>query len=161
MNFTTARLCDEFAANTPLQIADPIFQAFGGKAKFSGQMTTLKVFEDQVLIAGALATNGDGQVLVIDGGGSHRVALLDLPLAHLALTNHWQGLVIYGCIRDCADIAQLPVGIRALHAQPMPGHQKGLGERGTTVNFAGINFKQGHFLYADADGMIVSAIQLI
>jgi len=161
MNFTTARLCDDFADNTPLQIAEPIFQTFGGKTKFYGQISTLKVFEDRVLIAGALADKGSGQVLVIDGGGSHRVALLDLALANLALTNHWQGLVIYGCIRDCADIAQLPVGIRALHAQPMPGHQKGLGERGLTVNFAGINFKHGHFLYADADGIIVSATQLI
>ncbi len=161
MNFTTAQLCDEFADKAQLQIADPIFQAFGDKAKFSGQISTLKVFEDQVLIAETLATNGGGQVLVIDGGGSHRVALLDLPLANLALKNHWQGLLIYGCIRDSADIAPLPIGIRALHAQPMPSHQKGWGERCSTLNFAGINFKNDYFLYADEDGIIVSATQLI
>lgn len=161
MSFSTAQLCDDFSDNTVLQIADPIFQAFGGKTAFFGQIVTLKVFEDQVLVTEALAKKGAGKVLAIDGGGSHRVALLGLELVNLALANQWQGLVIYGCIRDSAAIAELPIGIRALHAQPMPSHRKGLGEQGTTVNFAGINFKNDHFLYADTDGIVVSAMQLI
>ncbi len=161
MSFSTARLCDQFADQTELQIAQPMFQIFGGKTQFHGQITPLKVFEDHVLIAEILAKNGAGRVLVIDGGGSHRVALLGQPLAALALANHWCGLIVYGCIRDSESIGQLPIGIRALHAQPMPSHKKGLGECVSTVNFAGISFKNNYFLYADTDGIVVSATQLL
>lgn len=161
MNFSTARLCDTYADSAAILVADPIFKAYGGKTAFAGQITTLKVFEDQVLIAAILAEPGIGRVLVIDGGGSHRIALLDLQLAEFAIKNGWQGLVIYGCLRDSAAMAPLPIGIRALHTHPLQAHRKGLGERGITVTFAGIPFKNDHYLYADADGIIVSTEQLL
>lgn len=158
--FTTASLCDKHAGENHFQIAEPLFKSYGAKQAFSGRITTLKVFEDHVLIADALAEKGEDRVLVIDGGGSHRCALVGHELASLALANGWQGLVIYGCIRDCALINALPLGIRALHAQPLKSHEKGQGDRDLLVTFAGVNFKKDHFLYADADGIIVSETRL-
>jgi len=161
MTFTTAQLCDAYADKNLLQIADASLKAYGGKLAFAGQITTLKVFEDQVPIAQALAEKVSNRVLVVDGGGSHRAALIDRHLADSAITNGWQGLVIYGCLRDSVAINQLPIGIRALHTQPLQAHHKGLGDRDLVVTFAGVNFKKDHFLYADADGIIVSTVQLI
>jgi regulator of ribonuclease activity A len=100
------------------------------------------------------------RVLVIDGGGSHRCALVDINLATLAINNGWQGIVIYGCIRDSALIARLPIGIRALHTHPLTSHKRDRGDRDLLVTFAGINFKKDQFLYADSDGIIVSATML-
>lgn len=160
MAFTTAQLCDSYAQEKSFQIAEPLLKPFGANTVFSGQITTLKVFEDQALIADTLAEKVEQRVLVVDGGGSHRVALLDYELANLAVANGWQGLVIYGCIRDSARINQLPISILALHTHPLKGHQKSLGDRDLLITFAGINFKKDHFLYADADGIIVSATQL-
>jgi regulator of ribonuclease activity A len=94
-------------------------------------------------------------VLVIDGGGSHRCALLDYDSAKLAVENGWQGVVIYGCIRNSVEINQLPIAVRALHTQPLHGHKRGIGEKNNTLTFAGVNFKTDHFLYADADGIVV------
>ncbi|MDD5274992.1 MAG: ribonuclease E activity regulator RraA [Methylovulum sp.] len=158
--FTTARLCDAHSSENHFQIAEPLLKSYGAKASFSGQITTIKVFEDNVLIRNTLAEKVDNRVLVIDGGGSHRCALLDHELAVLALDNGWQGLVIYGCIRDSELIGQLPLGIRALHTQPLKSHEKGLGDRDQLITFAGINFKKDYFLYADADGIIVSDTRL-
>lgn len=156
MTFTTADLCDAYADQKHFQIAEPLFRAFGAKSAFSGQITTLKVFEDNVLVRKTLEEKVDNRVLVIDGGGSHRCALLGGDLAQLACNNGWRGIVVYGCIRDSVEINQLPIGIRALHTHPLKSHKRGLGERDLLVTFAGVNFKKDHYLYADEDGMIVS-----
>jgi len=158
--FTIARLCDAHSSEDHFQVAEPLFKFYGTNQVFSGQVTTLKVFEDDVLISNTLAEKVADRVLVIDGGGSHRCALVGHELASLARDNGWQGLVIYGCIRDSALIGQLPLGVRALHAQPLKSHQKGLGDRDQLITFAGVNFKKDYFLYADADGIIVSATRL-
>jgi regulator of ribonuclease activity A len=160
MTFTTAKLCDEYAHHPHFQIAEPLFKNFGGNLAFFGQITTLKVFEDNELVKQTLAENVCQRVLVIDGGGSHRCALIDYELAELACQNGWQGLVVYGCIRNSGEIKQLPLGIRALHAQPLQSHERGIGETGNTITFAGVNFKSEHFLYADEDGIIVSETRL-
>jgi regulator of ribonuclease activity A len=160
MTFTTADLCDAHSADEHFQIADPLFKSFGGRSSFCGRISTVKVFEDNIVIKSVLEQNGEGRVLVVDGGGSHRCALLGADLAKLALANGWQGLVIYGCIRDSAMISQLPIGILALHAHPLKSHKKGQGERDLLITFAGVNFKQNHFLYADDDGIIVSETML-
>lgn len=156
MTFTTADLCDAYADQKHFQIAEPLFTAFGAEPAFSGQITTLKVFEDNVLVRKTLQEKADNRVLVIDGGGSHRCALLGADLAQLACDNGWRGIVVYGCIRDSVEINQLPIGIRALHTHPLKSHKRGLGERDLLVTFAGVNFKKDHYLYADEDGMIVS-----
>ncbi len=157
----TADLCDRFSNTEHFQIAEPMFQIFGGKRAFGGQITTLKVFEDNVLVQETLKKPGDNKVLVIDGGGSHRCALLGDSLAQRAIDNGWSGLVIYGCIRDSAAINQMPIGIRALHTHPLKSHKRGLGEREVLITFAGVNFRSGHFLYADEDGIIVSQHSLL
>jgi regulator of ribonuclease activity A len=160
MTFTTANLCDTYSADGNFQIAEPLFMSYGANPVFSGQITTLKTFEDNVLVRTVLEEKVENRVLVIDGGGSHRCALIDINLATLAIDNGWQGIVIYGCIRDSAMIAGLPIGIRALHTHPLISHKKDHGDRDLLVSFAGVNFKKDHFLYADMDGIIVSATML-
>lgn len=159
-NFSTSLLCDRYGDSTVIQIAEPIFQHFGAKLKFSGQISTLKVFEDSSSVQSLLSEKVLGKILVVDGGGSHRCALVDLPMASLAVENGWQGIIVYGCIRDSESLAKLPIGIFALHAHPLKGHSKSPGERDQSVNFAGVHFKKDHFLYADSDGIIVSESML-
>ena len=160
MTFTTTSLCDAHSGEDYFQIAEPLFISYGANPAFCGQITTLKVFEDNVLVQTTLEEKVQNRVLVIDGGGSHRCALVDNNLAKIAVDNGWQGIVIYGCIRDSALIAQLPIGIRALHTHPLKSHKKDQGDRDLLVTFAGVNFKQNHFLYADNDGIIVSETML-
>jgi len=160
MTFTTANLCDKHAKEEHFQIAEPILKSFGGKTKFCGQVTTLKVFEDCVLVRKTLEEKVDQRILVIDGGGSHRCALLGSSLAEKASANGWQGIIIYGCIRDSTRIYTLPIGVFALHTHPLKSHHRGHGDRDMLVTFAGINFKKDCYLYADEDGIIVSEARL-
>ncbi|PPK66007.1 regulator of ribonuclease activity A [Methylobacter tundripaludum] len=160
MTFTTADLCDAHSGESYFQIAEPLLKSYGGHSSFCGQITTVKVFEDNVLVRKILEEKVRHRVLVVDGGGSHRCALLGDDMAKLAIDNGWQGIVIHGCIRDSAIINQLPIGIRALHTHPLKSHKKGHGDRDLLVTFAGVNFRQNHFLYADADGIIVSETML-
>lgn len=160
MTFTTADLCDAHSEDNHFQIAEPLLKSYGGRSRFCGQITTVKVFEDNVLIRSVLEQKIENRVLVVDGGGSHRCALLGADLAKLAIANGWQGVVIHGCIRDSEIIDQLPIGIRALHTHPLKSHKKDHGDRELVVTFAGVNFKQNHFLYADGDGIIVSETML-
>lgn len=160
MSFTTADLCDAHSGESNFQIADALLKSYGGRSSFCGQITTVKVFEDDVLVRSVLEEKVENRVLVVDGGGSHRCALLGTDLVKLAIDNGWQGIVIHGCIRNSDIINQLPIGIRALHTHPLKSHKKDQGDRDLLVTFAGVNFKQNHFLYADSDGIIVSETML-
>ena len=160
MTFTTADLCDAHSDSEHVQIAEPLFRSYGGNPAFCGQITTLKVFEDNALVRSTLMEKVTNRVLVIDGGGSHRCALIGDNLARLAVDNGWHGLIIYGCIRDSAIVNTLPIGVRALHTHPLKSFKKGHGERDITVTFAGVQFKKNQFLYADEDGIIVSETEL-
>jgi regulator of ribonuclease activity A len=160
MIFTTAKLCDSYAQQEHFQIAEPIFNCFGGKNNFCGQITTLKVFEDHQLIEQVLQEQVNHRVLVIDAGGSHRCALIGATYSQIAYENGWQGIVIYGCIRNSEVLTEIPIGIRALHAHPLKSQKRGTGEQGNVLTFAGVNFKTDHFLYADNDGIIVSDVML-
>ena len=153
---TTAQLCDLYAHEPHFQILEPIFTHFGKLKQFSGRVCTLKVFEDLAPIEAVLKEPADGRVLVVDGGGSHRCALINSDLARLAAVNGWQGLLIYGCIRDSIRLAETPIGICALHPQPLLSHRKNQGDRDLPLTFAGANFKKDHYLYADLDGIVVS-----
>jgi len=159
MTIKTADLCDEFADR--VRIADPVFRAYGGRAAFGGPVTTLRVFEDNVLVRGALEEPGDGRVLVVDGAASMRCALLGDQLAALAADNGWAGVVVNGCIRDSADIAAIDIGVRALATMPLKSRKLGRGERDVPVAFAGVAFEPGQHLYADEDGLLVSADALV
>lgn len=161
MSFRTADLCDRYASTQHIQIAEPIFKSFGGKSAFSGSAITLKIFEDNVLLKRTLEENGEGRVLVVDGGGSHRCALLDRELAELACAKSWEGLILYGCVRHSVELQNLPIGIRALHTHPLPGHQRGGGDRDILITFASVNFRNDFHVYADEDGIVVAEHDLV
>lgn len=154
MDFRTTDLCDEFSEC--LQVAEPVFGDYGGEIMFSGTITTLKVFEDNSLVRTALEEPGAGRVLVVDGGGSMRCALLGDQLAELAEENDWAGVVVNGCIRDSSPISEIPIGVKALGVHPLKSVKRGVGERDIPVRFAGVTFKPGHYLYADEDGLLVA-----
>lgn len=158
MRFTTADLCDGFDGR--IHVAEPLFRDWGGHVSFAGPIETLRVSEDNALIRGALEESGEGRVLVVDGGGSLRCALVGGRLATLAGHNGWAGIVVHGCIRDSAEIATAPVGVKALHAVPRKSAKMGAGDRGIPVTFAGVTFTPGHWLYADADGLVVTETRL-
>ena len=144
-----------------LRIIAPMFQRYGGKQAFAGNVVTLKLFEDNSLVRTVLGESGAGKVLVVDGGGSLRCALLGDQLAELAVKNSWEGVVVYGCIRDSAAINALPLGVRALNTHPLKTVKKNIGERDVPVTFGGTTIKPGEWLCADEDGVIVSSQPLV
>jgi len=158
MSFKTPDLCDEFESELggSVRVVAPMFQRYGGRSSFSGEIVTLKIFEDNSLVRTAFAENGKGKVLVIDGGGSLRCALVGDQLAILAEKNGWEGVVVYGCIRDSADINGIAIGVRALNTHPQKSIKKGVGDRDIAITFGGVTFNPGEWLYADEDGVLVS-----
>jgi regulator of ribonuclease activity A len=157
--FATTDLCDELGDE--VRVAEPLFREWGGVASFAGPIATLRVFEDNALVREALESPGHGRVLVIDGGGSLRTALVGGNLAALAHRNGWVGILVHGCIRDAAEIAATAVGVRALDTIPRKSGKTGAGERGVPVTFAGLTFRPGQFLYADRDGIVVAERDLL
>lgn len=158
MSIKTADLYDEHGAD--LQVLEPMLRSYGGKPAFSGRITTLKVHEDNKLVRAALEKNGAGQVLVIDGGGSLRTALVGGNIAKLAADNEWEGLIVYGCIRDSLEIIQTRVGVLALAANPVKPGKNGFGEVDVVVRFGGVTFKPGEYVYADEDGVVVARTKI-
>ena len=163
MSFKTPDLCDAFEAELgkSVRVVAPMFQRYGGRSSFSGQIVTLKLFEDNSLVREVFGEDGKGKVLVIDGGGSLRCALVGDQLAMLARKNGWEGVVVYGCIRDSAAIGRLPLGVWALATHPMKTVKRGEGQRDVPVSFGGVTFAPGMFAYADEDGVIVSDAPLV
>jgi len=163
MTFKTPDLCDQFEAELgkTLRVVTPMFQHYGKRHSFSGQIATLKIFEDNSLVREAFAENGQGKVLVIDGGGSLRCALVGDQLAILAQKNGWAGVVVYGCIRDSGDINGIDIGVRALNTHPHKSIKKGAGDRDIAVTFGGVTFNPGEWLYADEDGVLLSSKSLL
>ena len=159
MSFSTADLCDAFG--DAVQMAAPLFREFGAAASFAGPIATVQVLDDNALVRTALEGAGGGRVLVVDGGGSTRCALVGGRLAQLAQANGWAGLVVNGCVRDSTEIAGLAVGVRALAAVPRKSGKAGTGRRDVAVAFAGVTFTPGHWLYADGDGIVVAARDLL
>jgi regulator of ribonuclease activity A len=159
MSFTTSDLCDAFPA--VVQVAHPLFRDYGGLERFFGPIETLRVQDDNTLVRASLETPGAGRVLVVDGGGSLKCALVGGRLAGLAENNGWAGLIVNGCIRDVIETRQARVGIRALNSMPMRSQKTGQGERGGTVSFAGVTFAPGRFVYVDRDGIVVAERDLL
>ena len=133
-----------------------MFNTYGGRVTFSGQIETVKCHEDNSLVKALVAAPGQGRVLVVDGGGSLRRSLLGDQLATKALENQWSGFVVYGAIRDIEVIGTLDIGIKALNVIPLKTEKRGLGDQGMPVRFAGVSFKPGDYLYADSNGLVVS-----
>ena len=159
MSFTTADLYDEHGSNA--QVALPLFKDYGGKKSFSGPVSTIKVHEDNTLVRKALEEQGEGKVLIIDGGESLRCALVGDNLAQLAKDNGWEGIVISGCIRDAAIIAKIDIGVKALNTNPRKSEKKGNGFRNIPVNFAGVTFAPNDHIYADSDGILVLSQKIV
>ncbi len=156
----TADLCDEHGDR--VHVVSPMgFRSLGGRPSLGGPITTLKAFEDNTLVRTALEEPGNGRVLVVDGGGSMRCAMVGDQLAALGVENGWAGILVYGCIRDSAAISAMDIGVFALGTHPRKTIKKGVGERDIPVTFGGQTFTPGHFVYADADGVILSETALL
>lgn len=150
----TADLCDLHAPH--VQVVQPIFRDYGSLSEFHGQMVTVKVHEDNKLVRDTLEQRGNGKVLVVDGGGSLRCGLIGDNVAEIARNNGWSGVVVYGCVRDSAQLADISIGLKALNTNPFRSAKWGNGQRDITVRFAGVVFEPGHYLYADEDGIILA-----
>ncbi|KAG6590097.1 putative 4-hydroxy-4-methyl-2-oxoglutarate aldolase 2, partial [Cucurbita argyrosperma subsp. sororia] len=154
---TTAEVCDanpQLIVNGELRALEPVFQIYGRRQVFSGPVVTLKVFEDNVLIREFLEEKGNGRVLVVDGGGSKRCAILGGNPVVQAQNNGWAGIVVNGCVRDVDEINGCDIGVRALASHPMKAYKKRVGEKHVPITIAGTRIMDGEWLYADTDGIL-------
>jgi regulator of ribonuclease activity A len=160
MNATSSvpDLCDDFFDE--ITVLEPIFTDYGGRSKFSGEIVTIKCFEDNSLVRDAVRTAGRGRVLVVDGGGSFRHALLGDLLAAAAAENGWQGLLINGCVRDVEILETIDLGVKALNCYPVKTEKRGEGRSDVNVSFAGARIQPGQFLYSDTNGVVVARRKL-
>lgn len=152
--YVTPDLCDEYPEL--IQVVEPMFNNYGGRESFGGEIVTLKAFEDNSKVRELVATDGKGKVMVVDGGGSLRRAMLGDMLAEKAAKNGWEGIIVYGCIRDVDVIMETDLGVQALATNPLKTDKKGLGEVNVEVKFGGVVFVPGQYVYADNNGVIVS-----
>jgi regulator of ribonuclease activity A len=169
--FATCDLCDVHKGDSTgdFRVFPPVFRDFGGVKKFAGPVVTVKCFEDNTLVKAAVDSIGYletpqgrvGKVLVVDGGGSLRKALLGGNLGAAAARNGWAGVVIDGCVRDTAELAGHAVGIRALAAMPMPTEKRQQGQADVAIQVQGVWVRPGDWLYADEDGIVLASKALV
>lgn len=158
IDFSTCDFCDARKADGSgsFRVLPPVFRDFGALRRFAGPVVTVKCFEDNTPVKALVESPGLGRVLVVDGGGSLRRALLGGNLGAAAARNGWAGVVIDGCVRDVAELAVCEVGIRALASMPLPTDRKVDGLREVAIQVQGVWVRPGDWLYADADGMVVA-----
>ncbi len=171
IDFATCDLCDDHKGDFSgeFRVLLPVFRDFGQVKKFSGPVETVKCFEDNTLVKAAVDSSGIvdtpqgrvGKVLVVDGGGSMRRALLGGNLGAAAVRNGWAGVVIDGCVRDSAELAGHAVGIRALAVMPLPTEKRQEGQANVAVQVQGVWVRPGDWLYADEDGIVVASRALV
>lgn len=154
----TADICDQFGPE--VEVVPLPLRSFGARRAFAGAIVTVRVWEDNGLVRQLLAAPGEGKLLVIDGGGSTRCALVGDQVAGLASGNGWQGVVVIGCVRDAEALATLPLGVLALGTSPRPPVRAGAGAHDVAIDLGGVAVRDGMFLYADADGCVVSHQEL-
>lgn len=154
MFIDTSELCDLYADQ--VDVVEPIFSSFGGASQFFGKVTTIKCFENNGLIAEVLEENGEGRVLVVDGGGAVRRALVDAELAQLAADNGWEGIIVYGAVRQIQQLENIDIGIHAIAPIPVGADENDIGENDIPVNFGGVTFFPEDYIYADLTGIILS-----
>ncbi len=150
----TADICDDH--DDEVVVFDNVFVSFGGRAAMAGTAVTLEVFEDNSLVREAVAEPGEGRVLVVDGGGSRRRALVGDDLAGQAAANGWSGILVHGVVRDSAILATIDIAVHALGTNPRRTDKRGIGDRGGTVTFCGATINPGDWVVADADGVLVA-----
>jgi regulator of ribonuclease activity A len=155
MEYNTSQLCDTYA--DLIDVIDPIFSNYGGRHTFGGKVVTIKCFEGTGLIEKIVATDGIGKVLVIDGGGSTRRALIDINVAKIAANNGWEGIICYGSVRDVDAIEEIELGIQGLVSIPVGANDNEFGESDVAINFGGVTILPDDHIYADNTGIILSA----
>jgi len=153
MNETTCDISDKL--HPDVQYLEPVYKIYGAKTSFSGRIVTVKCYEDNSLVEEALNGNGKDSVLVIDAGGSMNCAMLGDKRAADAINNEWEGIIVHGLVRDSVAINGMEIGIRALGVYPLKSIKNGVGDSNLIVNFSGVTFTPGEYLYADDDGVIV------
>ena len=153
MNETTSDISDKL--HPDVQYLEPVYKIYGAKTSFSGRIVTVKCYEDNSLVEEALNGNGKESVLVIDAGGSMNCAMLGDKRAADAINNEWEGIIVHGLVRDSVAINGMEIGIRALGVYPLKSIKNGVGDSNLIVNFSGVTFTPGEYLYADDDGVIV------
>jgi regulator of ribonuclease activity A len=158
MNFQTTDICDEFPDK--VSVCEPIFTSYGAVSSFHGPIATVRVHEDNVLIREALGDLPEGTVLVVDGGGSKRCALLGDKLASIAASRGLAGIIVNGCLRDSREVSEIQVGALALATHPLKSRKSGEGQRDVPVTFGGVTWIPGHYVYTDEDGVILSPERL-
>lgn len=152
----TCDLCDALRDEPSLRVLSPLLRSFGGRTAFAGTVVTLQCFEDNTHVRATLEEPGQGRVLVVDGGGSLRTAMVGGKLGDLAARNGWAGVVVDGCVRDVAELRESGIPIRALALIPLPTEKRGEGQADVAVQLQGVWVRPGDWLYADADGMVVA-----
>ena len=158
MKFVLPDLCDQYGDS--LRVLSPMLKNFGGNNCFHGKISTIKCHEDNSFVADAVREEGDGSVLVVDGGGSLRCALLGDNLAAIAASNSWAGIIVFGCVRDVVALKDITLGIQAIAPHPMKSVKRQVGLRDVEVSFGGVSFIPGQYVYADDNGVIVSEDEL-
>lgn len=154
----TCDLCDANKGNTSGQfrVLPGVFRTYGKRLSFAGQVVTVKCHEDNTYVKAAVDSPGLGRVLVVDAGASMRKAVLGGNLAAAAARNGWAGVLIDGCVRDVAELSQCDTGIFALGHIPMPTEKRQEGQTDVPVMIQGVWVRPGDWLYADADGVVIS-----
>ncbi|WP_101925621.1 MULTISPECIES: ribonuclease E activity regulator RraA [Luteimonas] len=155
----TCDLCDAFADE--LQVLDLPLSDFGGQLAFAGLVSTVMTLDDNSRVREALAEAGEGRVLVVDGGGSTRRALLGDMLAAQAVANGWAGVLVHGAIRDSETVGALALGVKALGTCPLKSDKRDQGVRDVPVEIAGLVIRPGMWLAADEDGVVLAARALV
>lgn len=153
-SFKTADLSDRLGETA--RIVDVPLHSFGGLRAFGGRVATVRAPEDNSLVRRALEEPGEGRVLLVEGGGSRRCALLGDLLGDLAVKNGWRGVVVNGCVRDSVELSRLPLGVLALGTCPKKSEKRGRGEREVVVHLGGTEVRPGEWLYADEDGVLIT-----
>jgi len=151
---STADLSDQYG--TSLSLLNLSLRTFGKKDWMSGKVVTLKVFEDNTYVRKLLSENGTGKVLLIDGGGSRRCALVGDQIAQLAIDQNWEGIIVYGCIRDSKTINEMEISIKALGTCPVKSIKRDVGYPDQELTIAGTRILSGQYIYSDADGILIS-----
>ncbi|MEH6466449.1 MAG: ribonuclease E activity regulator RraA [Porticoccus sp.] len=154
MSFSTPDLCDDYPEL--VRVLEPMMGNFGGRESFGGEVVTIKCHEDNSLVKEHAGNPGQGKVMVVDGGGSLRRALLGDMIAENAVKNGWEGIIIYGCVRDVDALVTLDLGVQALASIPLKTDKRGIGDFNVSVTFGGVTFNSGDYVYADNNGVIVS-----
>lgn len=153
---STPDLCDDHADDVQV-VTGLHWQSYGGRDRFGGPIATVKCFEDNSRIKELLATEGNGRVLVVDGGGSLRNALIGDMIASGARDQGWAGIIIHGACRDVDVLPDIDFGVFALGCVPRKSVRRGEGQVDIPIHFGGVTFRPGDHVHADANGILVSA----